>query len=183
MATTAPDRPSGHHHGPTIPFDEYAESQIVGLVVASASDAGLAAGQVESDEFYRPAFGHAFDTAGQITAISEQWRRVNIVAEGTGLRAQELAALVDDACPPVGRWCRRVRIAARRRRIMALAADLYNTAATATREDLAEFASDLALEVELIQAEGSVTISPESGRRAGSVPALGAFRASRQVTP
>lgn len=181
MAPTPLEHPSGRHRGPTVPFDEYAEAQIIGLVVASAKDAGLAAGEVEPGEFYRPAFGQAFDMAGQIAAVPDQWRRVSIVAEGTGLRAQQVAALIDDACPPVGRWCRRVRIAARRRRVMALAADLHNTAATATPEDLAEIASDLALEVELIRAERPAP-SLEPAGPSGSVPALGAFRASRRVT-
>lgn len=157
-----------------IPYDEEAEWMVVALSLASPSAARDAASRLDRDEFYRPALADAFATAVQLRSIDGIERRIALVSQASGIRRADLAARVSERVGPVERWTRKVRSAARRRRVMALAARLYNGAACAELSELVALVCELGQELEAISSD------PRPPARAANIPtdgrALGYFR-------
>jgi replicative DNA helicase len=164
----------------TIPYDDEAERQVVGSVVANRDAAHRSSGLLSPDEFYRPAFGLAFEAACQLGGVSAQERRLEIVAQATGLSARVLTELVNEWCPSIERWCCRVRQAARRRRLMALASQVYNEAATLSPGAVSALSAEMSREAELLSSlepEAAATVA--LGASVSSMLALGAFLQGR----
>jgi hypothetical protein len=126
---------------------------LVALAVGHPTDARTVSEQVDPDEFYRPALAAAIEAASQLGAVKNQATRVHIVAEATGIREMELEVWVANRIGPAARWARKIRASARRRRVMALAARIYNEAPDCAARELAAVGHDLLAELELLAAE------------------------------
>jgi hypothetical protein len=101
-------------------------------------------------------FGRVLEIAAQLNGVKGEERRIGTIARLAGVQPAELARLVAErpcSFDSNGAWANRVRVAARRRRIMALAAKVYYGAASECVSWLSETASDLVAEVTAIEAE------------------------------
>lgn len=133
-----------------IPSDQEAEECVVGIAVGSAAGARLATERLAPEDFYRPAYARVLEVAAQLTSVAGEDRRVCTIARLAGVRESELAWLVAERPCSVdsnGAFARRVKEASRRRRIMALASELYNGAASDSVESLRDSGRELLAEL------------------------------------
>lgn len=114
----------------TIPYDEDAEVIVVGYAIDNGASAAAAAAMLDASDFYDQALGRIFDAAIQLGDLRGQERRLDVLVEALALPRRHLE-LLTSRCPGLdyGTWRHRVRELARRRRLMGLAAHLYNDAA------------------------------------------------------
>jgi replicative DNA helicase len=121
-----------------VPFDELAERIVIGCAVATPVGARLQLGRVTAGDFYRPAHGRLLEACRQIEHLNDPDERVLAVAEITGVPIAYVQQLVDDRPVMHGRLpgpANRVLDAARRRKLMAAAAELFNQLGGGARLD------------------------------------------------
>lgn len=136
-----------------IPFDPEAEMLAAAFAVGDGASADVAAAVVTGADFYDRGLGRIFDTAVQLRAVRGTDRRIQAVAQATGVRANDLDRMCDSRPAirdPSARHAWRVRETARRRRIMAQAAELHNDAALADPTQLRRVARSMAAEAEAL---------------------------------
>lgn len=136
-----------------IPFDPDAEMLAAAFAVGDGASATAAAAVVTGADFYDRTLGRIFDTAVQLSAVRGTDRRVGVVAQATGVRASKLDRMCDSR-PAIrdlsARHAWLVREMARRRRLMAKAAELHNDAALADSEQLRRLAVSIAAEAQAL---------------------------------
>lgn len=135
-----------------IPHDPEAEQQLVGLVTAELRHAKALGAWLEPDEFYRPAFGRAYDAACQLT-VTDLERRTAAVAIAADLPLARIEELVKDRTGSAEPYARRVRAAGRRRRLMGLAAELHSHAPGDDPDRLLEVVAKLEVEARALVEE------------------------------
>jgi len=132
----------------TIPYDEDAEAIVVGFAIDNGTSAAAAAAMLDATDFYDQALGRIFDAAIQLGELRGQERRLDVLVEVLELPRRRLEMLTAQ-CPGLdyGTWRHRVRELARRRRLMGLAAHLYNEAALLPSPTLCDLSRAIAVEV------------------------------------
>lgn len=116
----------------TIPTAERAEAEAVGTAVADAVGFAIAAEHVTAGDFYRPSFGRLFDACAGLGDVARGWdssERIGLAARAAGVGEAEVRRLVDQRSrfhDTNGHFARLVADAARRRRAMAAAAEMFN---------------------------------------------------------
>jgi replicative DNA helicase len=150
-----------------IPDDVEAEQCVVGILTATADGARQVAEVLTPEDFYRPGFGRAMDVACQLDSRFDNDHRVAIIANLAGLAVRELEALASSRPSnwDADRWVARVKASARRRRVMALAAEIYNNAAAASTVELTELIDELGMHLAAIPAEHNADPLEPSGPR------------------
>ncbi len=139
-----------------IPFDPDAEMLTAAFAVGDGASATAASEVVTGADFYDRTLGRIFDTAVQLSAVRGTDRRIRAVAQATGVRAGELGRMCDNRPAIRDLSARRawlVRATARRRRLMAQAAELHNDAALADPTQLRRLASSIAAEADALSAD------------------------------
>lgn len=139
-----------------IPWDQEAEESVVGIAVGSAAGARLATERLTPEDFYRPAYGRVLEITSQLTGMVGEERRISTIARLAGIHHRELAALVENrpcSFDTNGEWAHRVKSAARRRCVMALAAEIYN-GASQSATFLRDCAEELLAEITALAPEG-----------------------------
>ena len=160
-----------------IPYDPEAERQVVGFAIARPADALKLRTLVAPEDFYRPALGRAFHVACHLEHLADPDGRATAVAVAADLLAEEVAGLVEGRGASPSRWATRVRFAARRRRLMGLAAELHNSAAHAHAEHLVTLCADaLAVARDVVEDEPAPQSYSET--TGGPWPTIGALRRS-----
>jgi replicative DNA helicase len=164
----------------TVPIDREAERQVVACAVASSAGARLAAERLSEEEFYDRTLARAFEVAVQLDGIDEHERRIALVVELAGVNRAMLVELVAERSTMVdaaGRSARRVRDTARRRRVMALAAELYNSAADLEPDEISARASAIEAEARALSPEHESPLPephlPPTAADLGSVDPMG----------
>jgi hypothetical protein len=133
----------------SIPYDEDAETIVVAHAIWSGESASAAGRMLDATDFYDQGLARIFDAAIQLGNLRSVSRRIEILAEALDLSEHHLETIA--ARRPgadFGDWRRRVRELARRRRLMGLAAHLYNGAAhveISTLDELVRLISQEAL--------------------------------------
>lgn len=115
-----------------LPVDEDAEQRLAAVAVASLFGAGIAARRVSPEDFYAPRWARVFEAAVACELTGRA--RVEAVAAATGETVGYLDALDGlprfAECDDRGSYARLVReVADRRRRVLALLAELEAVAA------------------------------------------------------
>lgn len=158
-----------------IPHDAAAERQAAALAIRSASGARRLRDLLDSEEFYDPWLGRAFDAACQLSQVEDQERRLLAVAAAVDRPLICLEQLVEDQIGGPEGWATRIRAAGRRRRLMGVAAQLYALAAEGAPDQLEELVSIISADVQELAAE----LPPEAPPSPTTViprPTIGALR-------
>lgn len=152
---------------PQVPQDPEAEEALVGAILSSTDAAILASGRIGPEELYNETLRRIWEVVAQLDAVRLERERVRLVASALDIREESLWHLVEDT-PTLrdgdGRYASRIRTAARRRRLMAFAAHLYNGAADESPEQLLAWTQEADLEASKLvhEAELRVAESPDS---------------------
>ena len=174
--------PAGAGRRPVpIPFDPEAEELAASFAIANEQSAATAASVLAGEDFYDRRYGRWFDAAIQLGAVRGEGRRVALVAEAIGVTQEALLRFVDNRPAAWDRsaiFARRVRDTARRRRVMTLAAEVYNRAAEAPADELRLLAFDIVDELELLVTGGSPggQVLPAADRSATASSPIGIAR-------
>ncbi len=165
-----------HRGGCTIPHDAAAERQAAGLAIASSAAARRLRELLNPDEFYDPGLGRAFDAACQLLGVEDPERRLLAVAAAVDRPVSQLARLVADQLGAPERWAARIRSAGRRRRLMAVAAQLYAAAALDAPDQLLDLVGTLGADVQALIAELPPEPTPPATSTVVPLPTIGALR-------
>jgi replicative DNA helicase len=124
--------------GLEVPADAWAEGAVVGCAVASIRGADLASARIEASDIWDPRLRRIYEAALDLDPSLNEEARICAVMAATGLPESDICRLVDGR--PVqwdtaGGFARRVIDAARRRALMGLASDIYNSLGAGARLD------------------------------------------------
>ncbi|HXP33551.1 MAG TPA: hypothetical protein VN820_06000 [Acidimicrobiales bacterium] len=136
-----------------IPFDLEAEELAAAFAIANEPSAAAAASVLAGADFYDRQYGRWFETGIQLAGVRHERRRVALVAEAVGVAEEALQRFVDNRPAAWDRsafFARRVRDTARRRRVMTLAAEVYNRVAEGPADELRVLISDILDELEAL---------------------------------
>jgi hypothetical protein len=123
-------------------FDELAERQETGVAIGSLQGQRLAAGRTDPADLYDLRVRRVFTAAIKLpeSAMSEALRIAN-VATSARVDATEVRELLEQRITyvdPNGMWARRIKVAACRRCLMAIAAEEHNFAGAEAPDRLGE---------------------------------------------
>ncbi|MGD0880103.1 MAG: hypothetical protein ABSB09_00855 [Acidimicrobiales bacterium] len=148
-----------------IPWDKDAEEIVAAFVVGDMESALAASKVLDGTDFYDRRLGRIFSIAVQLTAISAEDDRVHAVAELADVDFEWLVSFTDNRPARrdrTGAYARSVREKARRRRVMGIAAQLYNGASRAETATLSQMAAAISQEVTALVTERSSVVASSS---------------------
>ncbi len=145
-----------------IPADEEAERTVAGCVADNVHASVLAHQRLNVGDFYIPACRRIFEAAATVGWALPLAERVARVADKAMVDKAEVWAMVRGRGVMVdtsGSYARRVRDASRRRRVMAVAAEVYNSLGDGGT--LVEAVRTLGLVLRDVGADESIIYRPE----------------------